>query len=343
MRLLLLGGPFFLGRHVLDDALARGHEVTMFNRGRTNADLYPEVERLIGDRDGNLEALHGREWDAVVDTSGYVPRIVRATCEVLAGNVGTYVFVSTTGVYSETARIGCDESSRLRVLADETDDLGTEDDIRHYGALKVLCEQEVEQTFPGAAVQLRPGPIVGPYDPSDRFTYWVRRAAEGGAAIVPGPPTRLVQHVDARDLMAFGLDLAERGETGVFNLVLQPYPFAEYLDVCARVAGSDVEWVWADEDWLLAHGVRAPWELPVWLPGEINQGRLACDGSKAVSRGARLRSFEETVRDTLAWDAARPRPLERGVTSGRYEVAPLEPEREVALLAAWREQPRTVS
>jgi 2'-hydroxyisoflavone reductase len=336
MDILLLGGPYFLGRHLLDAAHERGDTVTMFNRGRTNTDLYPEVERLIGDRDGDLESLRGRSWDAVVDTTGFAPRMVRATAELLAGSVRSYVFVSTTGVYSETARVGCDETSRLRVLADETDDLTTEDDVKHYGALKVLCEQEVERAFPGAAVLLRPGPIVGPHDPSDRFTYWVRRAAEGGEAIVPGPPERLVQHVDARDLMRIALELAERRASGPFNVITAPYTFEHYLEACAEVTCGDVEWVWADEDWLLAKGVLAPWELPVWLPGEINQGRLACSGEKAAAEGLVLRSIEQTIRDTLEWDAARPRPLYRGPAGNRYQIIPLEPEREQELLAQWR-------
>jgi 2'-hydroxyisoflavone reductase len=336
MDILLLGGPYFLGRHLIDAAHAAGHSVTMFNRGRTNTDLYPEVERLVGNRNGDLESLRGRSWDAVVDTTGFAPRMVRATAQLLAGSVGTYVFVSTTGVYSETARVGCDETSPLRQLRDETDDLDTEDDVTYYGALKVLCEQEVEAAFPGAAVALRPGPIVGPWDPSERFTYWVRRAAAGGEAIVPGPPERLVQHIDVRDLMRFALELAERGASGAFNVVTPPYSFERFLDACAAVADSDVEWVWADEDWLLAQGVIAPWELPVWLPGAINQGRLACDGSKAVAEGLVLRSLEETIRDTLAWDSARPRPLYRGPVGNRYNVIPLEPDRERELLDLWR-------
>jgi 2'-hydroxyisoflavone reductase len=336
MNILLLGGPYFLGRHLIDAALAGGHEVTMFNRGRTNTELYPEVERLVGDRNGDLEALHGRAWDAVVDTTGFAPRTVRAACELLAGSVGTYVFVSTTGVYSETARVGCDETSRLRQLADETDDLETEDDVKHYGALKVLCEQEVEAAFPGSAVLLRPGPIVGPHDPTDRFTYWVRRAAAGGPAIVPGPPDRLVQHIDARDLMRIAVETAERGPYGPFNIGSAPYTFEHFLDACTAVAGAEVEWVWADEDWLLEQGVQAPWELPVWLPGAINQGRLACDPSKALAAGFALRPLEETVRDTLEWDAARPRPLHRGQVGNRYHVIPVEPEREAELVRNWR-------
>jgi 2'-hydroxyisoflavone reductase len=218
----------------------------------------------------------GRSWDAVVDTSGFVPRVVRQSCELLSGSVRTYVFVSTTGVYAETARIGCDETSPLRRLADETDDLETEDHVRFYGALKVLCEREVAAAFPGAAALLRPGPVVGPHDPSDRFTYWVRRAAAAGDAIAPGPPDRLVQHIDARDLMLFVVECVERGASGAYNAVAQPYTFAHFLEACSRVAGGDVGWVWADEEWLLANGVRGGSELPVWLPGPVNRGRLAC-------------------------------------------------------------------
>jgi 2'-hydroxyisoflavone reductase len=330
--ILLLGGPSFLGRYIIDAAVERGHGVTMFNRGRTNPELYPDVARRTGDRDGGLEALKDGEWDVVFDTTGFVPRVVGDGCDVLQGRVGHYVFVSSTGVYGDTARIGCDENARLRQLSDETTEGDTEDHVTYYGALKVLCEQVVESAFPGASTILRPGPIVGPQDPSDRFTYWVRRAAEGGRAIVPGPPDRLVQHVDVRDFIAFGFDLAEDRITGPFNAVTEPYTFQHYVETCALVAGTEIEWVWADEDWLLAQGVRAPWELPVWLPGAHNRGRLACDPSKAIAAGLRLRPFAETVTDTLAWDNARPRPLHRGAVGDRYNVMPLEAAREAELI-----------
>jgi 2'-hydroxyisoflavone reductase len=333
MDILLLGGPQFVGRHLIETALADGHRVTTLNRGSTNPDLYPEVERLIGDRNGDLSALSGRTWDAAIDSSGYVPRTVRAAARALEGRVGAYVFVSTTGVYSETDRVGCDETARVRNLADETDDLDTEDDITYYGALKVLCEREVTEAFGDRGVLLRPGPIVGPHDLTDRFTYWPRRAASGGRAIVPGPSDRLVQHIDVRDLARFALTLAEQPVGGALNLVTAPYRFDAFLGACDQAAGGQTEWVWAPEEWLLGQGVIAPWELPVWLAGPVNRGRLACDGSKLAALGMATRPLSETVADTLAWDAARPRPLYRGPVGDRYRVIPLTPEREAELLA----------
>lgn len=336
MDILLLGGPSFVGRHVINAALAAGHNVTTFNRGTTNPDLYPEVRRLVGDRDGGLGALGEGRWDAVIDSSGYVPRIVRDSVRALEGRVGAYVFVSTTGVYAESGRDGCDETAATRRLADETDDLDTEDDVKHYGALKVVCEEAVQHGFGDRAVLLRPGPIVGPHDPTDRFTYWPRRAAAGGEAIVPGPPDRLAQHIDARDLAAFAVRMAEDPVAGAFNLSVPAYTFADFLSACRQVAGVAVDWIWADEYWLVAQGVIAPWELPMWLPGQVNRGRLACDPSRALAHGLRPRVLTETVADTLAWDTGRPRPLHRGPVGDRYQVIPMEPDRESELIRRLR-------
>ena len=195
MRLLLLGGPKFLGRAVIDAALARGHEVTLFNRGTTGADLYPELERITGDRDGGLDGLRGREWDAVVDTSGYVPRIVRAGVELLAASVQHYVLVSSISVYASFAEV-VDESAPLAELSEP----GSESVERDYGALKALCEAAVEQSFPRRSTAVRAGLIVGPHDPTGRFTYWPHRIARGGDLLVPGPAWRQLQLVDVRDL-----------------------------------------------------------------------------------------------------------------------------------------------
>jgi 2'-hydroxyisoflavone reductase len=332
MDILLLGGPQFVGRHIIELAQMEGHRVTMLNRGTTNPELFGDVERLVADRNGDLSVLAGRSWDAVIDSSGYVPRTVRAAATALRGRVGAYVFVSTTGVYAETGRIGCAEDAPLRRLADETDDLQTEDDITFYGALKVLCEQEVSAAFGERGVLLRPGPIVGPHDPTDRFTYGPRRGAAGGRAIVPGPPERLVQHIDVRDLARVAISMAGDPVGGPLNVVAEPYRFDSFLNACAAVTSGEVTWMWAPSDWLLAEGVIAPWELPVWLPGDDNRGRLACDGSRLHELGFTTRPLRETAADTLAWDASRPRPLHRGPVGDRYRVIPLEPEREAQLL-----------
>jgi len=180
MKILILGGTVFLGRHLVDAALARGHEVTLFNRGQHNPELYPDVEKLRGDRDGDLMALEGRRWDAVIDPSGYVPRIVRASAALLAPNVGHYSFISSVSVYGDTRTPGMDESTPVATMEDPTNESVQE----YYGALKALCEQSVEAAMPGRALSIRAGLIVGPHDPSDRFTYWPRRVAQGGDGAV---------------------------------------------------------------------------------------------------------------------------------------------------------------
>ncbi|MEP6892202.1 MAG: NAD-dependent epimerase/dehydratase family protein, partial [Gaiellaceae bacterium] len=198
MRLLVLGGTKFLGRAVVDASLATDHEITLFNRGETNAGLYPDVDQVHGDRDGGLGALAGSEWDAIVDTCGYFPRVVRQSAEALAEAVGAYCFVSSVSVYSDLSGV-VDEESPVGTLEDETtEEFGA--DFERYGPLKALCERVVQETFGERALIVRPGLIVGPYDPSGRFTYWPHRLARGGEVLAPGPPERLAQFIDVRDL-----------------------------------------------------------------------------------------------------------------------------------------------
>jgi 2'-hydroxyisoflavone reductase len=319
MRLLILGGTSFVGRHLAEAALGRGDEVTLFNRGETNPDLFPEAEKLRGDRDGGLAPLEGRTWDAVVDTSGYFPRIVRASAGLLAPSVEHYAFVSTVSVYADLSA-GPDESSPVAALADETvEDFGPE--YENYGPLKALSEREVERALPGRALIVRPGLIVGPFDPTDRFTYWPRRLARGGEILAPGPPERRTQFIDARDLAAWLLRLADEKRTGVFNAANTGVTFGELL------AGGDV--VWVEHAFLVEEDVGEWMELPLWLADPKFAGMDRADVSRAVAAGLAFRPVAETVRDTAAWDAAR----------GEYEPrAGLTPEREAQLLAAWRER-----
>src|SRR4051812_46918651 len=207
MRILLLGGTSFLGRHLIDEALARGHEVTLFNRGQTNPGLYPQVEELRGERGGDLAALQGRRWDRVLDTSGYLPADVRRSAGLLAGAADHYAFISSISVYADTATAGQDESAPVAQLPECADEgaLGGET----YGALKALCEQAVQEAFGERALVVRPGLIVGPHDGTNRFGYWVHRIGEGGEVLAPNPPAQNTQFIDARDLAAFVLDLAE--------------------------------------------------------------------------------------------------------------------------------------
>ncbi|MBA3366383.1 MAG: NAD-dependent epimerase/dehydratase family protein, partial [Actinobacteria bacterium] len=316
MKLLVLGGTVFLGRHLVEAALRRGHEVTLFNRGRTNASLFPEVERLRGDRDGHLGALENGHWDAAIDTSGYFPRVVRASAELLADRVEHYTFVSSVSVYADLS-VPPDESSPVGALEDETvEEFGPE--FENYGPLKALCERESARAFPGRALIVRPGLIVGPQDPTDRFTYWPRRLARGGEILAPGPPARRTQFIDVRDLAEWLVAMIERRATGVFNAVNEGVSFAELLE------GDSVTWV--DDEFLLAHGVGEWMELPLWIADPAFKGMEEADVSAAVAAGLRFRRVSETVRDTAEWDKGR----------GDYEPkAGLAPEREAELLAAW--------
>lgn len=332
MRILILGGTVFLGRHLTEAAHARSHEVTLFNRGQSNPALYPEVEQLHGDRDGGLAPLAGRRWDAAIDTSGYPPRVVRESAELLAGNVGTYTFISSKSAYADMSRPGVDESAPLATLPEGAS--MAEMTGETYGALKALCEREVEAALPGRALIVRPGLIVGPYDPTDRFTYWPHRLAAGGEALAPEPRDKHVQFIDARDLAEWIVRMVEHGATGVYNANGRPgvLTMAALLDACVRVAGSDTTLTWVTEPFLLEHGV-APWmDLPLWIPTSETAMAGFLEGSvaRALAAGLTLRPLEETIGDTLAWDATRPPDTPR--------KAGLSGEREAALLAAWHNQ-----
>jgi 2'-hydroxyisoflavone reductase len=327
MDVLLLGGPLFLGRHLIDALLDVGHTVTLFNRGKTNADAYPEIERLVGDRRSDVTALKGRRWDAAVDTSGYFPADVRRSMAVLADAVGHYTFVSSISVYADTSTPGLDERGEVGV----TDDVDAEEITgENYGPLKAMCEAEAEAAMPGRVANVRPGLIVGPHDPSDRFTYWVRRIGEGGEVLAPDRPDMPVQVIDGRDLAAWIVKLAEAGTTGVFNATgpVVPLRFEEVCAACSSAAGLEVVMTPVDETWLVEQGV-APWmELPLWLPaGMGHDGLSAVDVSKAVAAGLTFRPLVDTCRDTLAWDRTR---------GGAGMAAQLTREREAELLGAWK-------
>jgi 2'-hydroxyisoflavone reductase len=297
MQLLVLGGTKFLGRHVVDAALARGDEVTVFTRGQTNPDLYPEVEHLTGDRDGDLGALAGRSWDGVVDTSCYVPRIARASGELLRDSVGRYVFVSSVSAYADFSK-PLDEGSPLAQLEDPSTEVVEE----HYGALKAACERVFDELYGDRVTHVRAGLIVGPHDPTDRFTYWPRRLAEGGDVLAPGDPDAPVQFVDARDLAAWIVELAERGPGGPLNAT-GPATRLTMRDALERMDG-DFTLHWVDDQTVLDAGVE-PWmELPLWIPGPEWAGLLTVDVSRALAAGLTFRTLEETARDTLAWSFA---------------------------------------
>lgn len=329
-RILILGGTVFLGRHLVDVALARNHQVTLFNRGRHNPELYPQVEKLRGDRDGGLQALEGRRWDAVIDTSGYFPRVVRQSAHLLAAAVDHYTFISTISVYADIKEPGTNEEAPVAHLADQSVEEITGDT---YGGLKALCEQVVEEQLPGRALIIRPGLIVGPHDPTDRFTYWPHRVAQGGEVLAPDGPGWPTQIIDARDLAEWTVRSVEKQMTGVYNATGPAYrlTIGGVLEESRNVSGSDAEMVWVDEPFLLESGVQ-PWsELPLWIPkqdGGEPFNEVSID--RAVTAGLIFRPIAETVRDTLTWDSSRPdgEPLRAGITR----------EREAELLLAWRQR-----
>jgi 2'-hydroxyisoflavone reductase len=320
MEILVLGGTQFLGRHVVEAALERGHIVTLFNRGLTRPDLFAAaVERLRGDRDGDLSALDGRSFDAVVDTSGYVPRIVSRTLDAL-GDVGHYTFVSSISVYADLS-VAPTESSAVRELEQPTEEWR-----EAYGELKADCEDVVRVRFPRAFIT-RPGLIVGPWDPTGRFTYWPERIADGGQVLVPAPPEAAAQVIDARDLAAWILHAATTGLSGTYNAVDHATTRATLFDTCVQMSDSDAELVWVDGDFLAANDVTEWMELPLWLHGAEHQGMLSVSPTAAFGAGLETRSLPETVRDTLAWVRSGDAPSDA--------PAGLAREKERLVLDAW--------
>ncbi len=326
MDLLLIGGTRFFGRHLAEAAIAAGHRVTLFHRGQTGTDVAPAARRVLGDRDGGLGALAGMRFDAVVDLCGYVPRVVRASAEALRDACKRYLFVSSISVYAEPVPTGAREDAPLATLADPATEVV---DGTTYGALKSACETVVREVYGEHATIVRPGLIVGPHDPTDRFPYWPRRIARGGEVLAPGDPATPVQFVDARDLAAFTLGLLERGVAGTFHAVgpERPLGMGACLAAIRDGVGSDARFTWVDERFLIDRGVE-PWTgLPLWLP-VAEAGFQACDAAAAIAQGLVFRPLAETARDTLAWDLARPE-------SARAGSPTLALEQESALLTEW--------
>lgn len=328
--ILVLGGTGFLGPHIVTAALARGHAVTLFNRGKTHPGLFPGVEKLHGDRDGHLEALAGRRWDAVVDPSGYVPRIVRASAELLAPSVGHYVFVSTISVYAKFDTVEPDESAPVETLDDPT----SEDVKAHYGALKALCEKTVEAAMPGRVANLRPGLIIGPGDPTGRFTHWVSRLADGGEVLAPGDGSTPVQYIDGRDLGAWIVRVVEDRTVGTMNALGPEHrvTMKSVLDECNRALGGKARLTWVDAAFLAQHDVHGWSDLPMWID---NHGDFAGFGTlqnaRAIRAGLSFRPIGDTARDTLAWLATVP-DAERAKTRSTG----IAPDKEARVLAAWK-------
>ncbi len=326
--LLILGGTMFLGPALVESARKLGYTITLFNRGKTNPQLFPDVEKLHGNRDGDLKSLVGRRWDAVVDTSGYVPRVVRDSATLLKDS-GHYVFISTISVYSDNSKPGADETAAVGKIANEKDEKVTGES---YGPLKALCEQAAMDAMPGKTTVIRPGLIVGPMDPSDRFTYWPVRVKRGGEVLAPGTPADPVQFVDVRDLADFALHTVEAKTFGTFHVTgpAKELGMDGLLDSCKSVSKSDAKFTWVPADFLAEQKV-APWsDMPVWVPPIGDSAGFARSNiSKALKAGLVFRPLDVTLRDTLAWwdtlPAARREKLKSGLTAAR----------EAEVLAAW--------
>lgn len=346
LKILILGGTAYLGPETVEYALARGHEVTLFNRGRTNPHLFPDLEKLEGDRDPNrgagLEALKGRRWDCVVDTSGYVPRIVKASAELLGPAVQHYLFVSSISVYGTMRKVGINEDDPVDTMEDPTN----EEVGRYYGPLKALCEQAAEEVMPGRAISVRPGLIVGPGDPTDRFTYWPVRIDRGGEVLAPGNPHDPVQYIDVRDLAEFMVHALEQRIAGTYNVngPAAPTNIAEVLYGCKAVSGSDAQFTWANAEFLAANQV-APWQhMPLWIPpAEGYEGFHQVDCSRAIAAGLTFRPLADTVAATLKWHKAnRPADYQFGVPDERGRTRPgLSADREAELLKRWHNRANT--
>nr|HEX4314822.1 NAD-dependent epimerase/dehydratase family protein [Kofleriaceae bacterium] len=335
MKILVLGGTNFLGPHVVTAALARGHAITLFNRGKTHAELFPTVEKLRGDRDGKLDALRGRQWDAVIDPSGFVPRIVTMSAELLAPNVGHYIFISSISVYAGDTQRGADESQPVEVVADDV--AAKEDAKTNYGALKARSERAAEAAMPGRVLNVRPGLIVGPGDPTGRFTHWPSRLRDGGDVLAPGDGSTPVQWIDGRDLGAWLVTCCEQRTVGTMN-ALGPSPGRAMRDVLADVARgvgtprAPLNLVWVDAAFLKQQAVSGWSDLPMWIDATGDDaGFGTLSNARAVAAGLAQRPLADTARDTLAWLDQQPAdPRAKLASSG------ISRDREAAVLAAWR-------
>ena len=333
LKILILGGTAFLGPAIVRYARSQGHQLTLFTRGKTNANLFPDIEMLVGDRDGNLEALKNRQWDVVIDTSGYIPRLVTDSAKLLAGNIGQYIFISSISVFADFSVRGLDESSPVGVLEDETVEEITG---LTYGPLKALCEQAAEKVMRGRTTNIRPGLIVGPMDRSDRFTYWPVRIAEGGEVLTPESPDVVTQIIDVNDLAMFIVRCAERNITGTFNATSPTgeLTMGEIFETCKKVSGSDATFTYVSHEFMVEKELHEWSDIPVYVPLDgADAGHPFINVNKALRKGLTFRPISETIRDTLDWWATVPqerrdRPMRSGLTA----------EREREALEAWHDE-----
>jgi 2'-hydroxyisoflavone reductase len=331
LSILMLGGTGFLGPQTVEAALKHGHKVTLFNRGKTRPDLFPNLEKLHGDREtDDLKALEGRKFDAVVDTSANVPRWVKKAAAVLGSNIGHYVYISSISVYPDNSKPGMDETAAVARIADPTTEKITGET---YGALKALSEKAAQESMPGKVTVVRPGLIVGPEDPSDRFTYWPVRVAKGGEVLAPGSSEDPIQVIDVRDLGAFLVRLIEDKTTGVFNALGpdKPLTMGQTLLACKQAAGSDAAFTWVDADFLEKHDVHAWSDMPAWVPNRGDTAGFAKVGNaRAIKAGLTFLPIADTAKATLDWFRTLPEARRGKLRAG------ISAERETKVLAAWK-------
>jgi 2'-hydroxyisoflavone reductase len=337
LRILILGGTGFTGPYQVRYALSRGHKITTFNRGKTHpGELPKEVEQLIGDRNGQLDALKGRKWDVAIDNPTTLPAWVRDAAEILKGNVERYVFISTISVYADTSK-GVDETAPLAKYEGsdpykETLEAMKASGYKTYGPLKALSEKEAEKWFPGKTLIIRPGLIVGPRDETDRFTYWPVRIDRGGEVLAPGEASDPVQFIDARDLAEWTIRMVENRETGIYNATgpAKPLAIGEMLDQIKGGFNSNATFTWVPADFLEQEKVEAWSDMPVWIGEESGLARTNI--TRALAKGLTFRPLAETARDTLGWFKSQPQDRQSKLRAG------LTPEREAEVLAQWHKQ-----
>jgi 2'-hydroxyisoflavone reductase len=330
LKVLILGGTGFIGPHFVEVLRARGHKLTLFNRGKRNPKLFPDLETLIGDRNGPVDSLKGRDWDVVIDDSAFIAKHAQLTTELLKGHAGHYIFTSSISVYSDLATPGIDETAKVAQLTDPSVDKVTEET---YGGLKAVCEKIVSDAFPGHSTIIRPSYIVGPGDPTDRFTYWPVRVARGGDVFAPGSPTDPIQFVDVRDLADFTRLCVEQRFTGTYNICNPPgaVTIGDLLQSAKKVSGSNAKFIWASAEFIEAQKLLESGEIPIWVPSSGEYAGMGLVSSvRAVAKGLRFRPVDTTVRDTLAWHAKRPKEQQEKLRAG------LAPQREMELLKQLR-------
>jgi len=331
MKILVIGGTKFLGRHIITAALKNNHEVILFNRGKFSTEKIENVEQIHGDRNQNLEQLCGRNWDVCVDTCGYLPQTVKLSAEFLSDKANQYVFISSGSVYSDTRELNYDETTATAKLTEkqesEVEKIDPKGELNglvlgeNYGALKFLCEAAAETAMPNRVLSVRAGMIVGAFDWTDRFAYWVMRVARGGKVLAPGKPENFAQLIDAQDLSEWIIKMVEENDNGIFNVTGKPFEldFGKMLDAIKKATKSDAEFVWADEKFLTENKVE-PWsEMPFYLPESFEEARgfLAMNVDKALAKGLKFRSLSDTILDVWNWRKNQDHQMKAGISAER--------------------------